>query len=338
MAQWVDYKKIKTEVRIENLLKHYDLLGGLTEKNGNLVGKCPIHKGTNPTQFHASVAKNNFNCFGDCHGGGNVIDFVAKMENVDIRKAGMLIQKWFDIEAKRPSETKEAQPMLPFTKSEAKEEGVEKNFAKLVKERKDENKPLAFKLQNLNQEHPYLTERGLETETIKFFGVGECNKGMMKERIAIPIHNISGELVAYIGRWIGGPPDKEMSKYKLPPGFLKSLEVFNLHKALDVIGEGGLILVEGLFDCMKVWQAGFKNVVALMGSSLSEAQENDIVEAVGLNGKVYLMFDEDEAGRACRSDALERLSKKVFVKTIELGKEGMQPDTLTKEEIKELLG
>ncbi|MGR3319402.1 MAG: CHC2 zinc finger domain-containing protein [Candidatus Anammoxibacter sp.] len=103
MALWVDYKKIKAEVRIEDLLKRYGLMEGLTNKGDNLVGKCPIHKGTNPTQFHASVVKNNFNCFGDCHGGGNVIDFVAKMEAVDIRKAGMLIQEWFSIEAKRPS-------------------------------------------------------------------------------------------------------------------------------------------------------------------------------------------------------------------------------------------
>jgi len=50
------------------------------------------------------------------------------------------------------------------------------------------------------------------------------------------------------------------------------------------------------------------------------------------------MFDEDEAGRACRTDVLERLSKKVFVKMVELGQEGMQPDKLSKEEIVELLG
>lgn len=339
MAKWVDYKKIKKDVCIEDVLKHYGVVDQLTRKGDNLVGKCPIHKGTNPAQFHASTVKNNFNCFGDCHGGGNVIDFVAKMENVDIRKAGMLIQDWFDIKAKRPATKKdEKQSVLAFKKSDIKEdEVVEKIPAKLAKEKKEENEPLKFTLKNLDQEHPYLKERGLEKETIKCFEIGYCTKGMMKDRIAIPIHNSKGELLAYTGRWVGDPPDEETSKYKLPAGFLKSLEVFNLHRAKDEIGEKGLIIVEGYFGCMKVWQAGFKNVVALQGSFLSEEQEELIVEAVGSHGNVFLMFDEDKAGLACRSDVLERLSKKVFVRTIELGKEGMQPDKLTEEEIWKLL-
>ena len=87
MAKWVDYKEIKSKVNIEDLLKHYSLSGGFTRKGDNLVGCCPIHKGTNPTQFHASIVKNNFNCFGDCHGGGNVIDFVAKMERCRHQKS-----------------------------------------------------------------------------------------------------------------------------------------------------------------------------------------------------------------------------------------------------------
>lgn len=337
MAKWVDYKEIKAKLSIEDLLKHYGLVDQLTRKGDNLVGKCPIHKGSNPTQFHVSIAKNNFNCFGDCHGGGNVIDFVAKMENVDIRKAGMLIQDWFDIKAKRPSKKKDDKPSVLATKESGKGD-LDGKEAKLTKEKKEENKPLEFTLKNLDQEHPYLAERGLEKETIEFFGVGYCNKGIMKDRIAIPIHNSSGELVAYIGRLAGDPPDEETPKYKLPAGFLKSLEVFNLHTVKEGARKGSLILVEGLFDCMKVWQAGYKNVVSLIGSSLSEEQEKLIVEAIEKNGKVFLMFDEDEAGWACRTDVLERLSKKVFIKTVELGEEGLQPDKLPEEEIKKLLG
>jgi DNA primase len=337
MAKWVDYKQIKEMVSIEDLLKHYGLLDQLKRKGENLVGNCPIHKGTNPTQFHASIIKNNFNCFGDCHGGGNVIDFVAKMEKVDLRKAGMWIQDWFDIKAKRPSTKKDEKSSVSVSKERAGGEPAEIK-PELIKEKKEENKPLEFTLKNLDQEHPYLKERGLEKETVEFFGVGYCNKGIMKERVAIPIHNSSGELVAYTGRWAANPTDKETPKYKLPAGFLKSLEVFNLHMAKYEAGKQGLILVEGLFDCMKVWQAGFRNVVALIGSSLSEEQEKLIVDAVGLQGKVFLMFDEDEAGWGCRTDVLERLSKRVYVKTVELGEEGLQPDKLSKEEIIKLLG
>jgi DNA primase len=55
---------------------------------------------------------------------------------------------------------------------------------------------------------------------------------------------------------------------------------------------------------MHLWQAGVHNVVALMGSSLSPEQEALIVEAVGPQGRVALLFDEDEAGWKCREDAL----------------------------------
>ena len=68
------------------------------------------------------------------------------------------------------------------------------------------NKPLQFRLDKLQREHPYLTqERGLTLETIVDFGIGYCAKGMMAERIAIPIHNPEGQVVAYAGRFVGEP-------------------------------------------------------------------------------------------------------------------------------------
>jgi DNA primase len=158
----------------------------------------------------------------------------------------------------------------------------------------------------------------------------------MAGRIAIPIHNEQGELVAYAGRWPGDPPDGE-GKYKLPAGFHKSLVIYNLHRAKDHAKDRGLIVVEGFFDCMRLHQVGISNVVALMGSALSEAQEVLIVEAVGPAGKVALMFDEDEAGWKGREDALSRLSSRVHVKVIGLGEEGRQPDSLSKEDVTRMM-
>ena len=78
--------------------------------------------------------------------------------------------------------------------------------------------------------------------------------------------------------------------------------------------------------------------MALMGTSMSDEQERLIVEAVGQNGKMALMFDSDEAGRSGSQDALTRLVSQVYVKLIKLDEEGLQPDTLSKEKIKTLLG
>jgi len=96
-------------------------------------------------------------------------------------------------------------------------------------------------------------------------------------------------------------------------------------------------LVEDFFDVFNLWQAGCKNVVALMGSSISDEQERLIVEAVSEKGKIALMFDSSEAGEKVSKEVLERLIDKVYLKIIRL-KIGLEPDSLSKEKINNLLG
>ncbi len=368
---WVEFKEIKQKVKFAEILEHYGLLDQLKRKGDELIGTCPIHKGSNATQFHVSLSKNNYNCFGDCHGGGNILDFVAGMEEVDIRQAALKIRDWFLGEPEEMEQgTEEVKGYPQLTKEQLAEhqlakdqlakielanerggdvvrEDIELANEELAKEKEEdrgeettavvmENPPLKFSLKKLDPDHSYLSERGLKESTISTFGLGYCQKGMMAGRIAIPIHNDDGELVAYAGRWPSQPPEGE-AKYKLPPGFHKSLVVYNLDKAKRLALGYGLILVEGFFDCMRVYQAGSHNVAALMGSSMSQEQERLIVEAVGIGGKVSLMFDEDEAGWACRDEVRERLSSEVYVRAIRLGGEGLQPDGLDEERIGELL-
>ena len=101
------------------------------------------------------------------------------------------------------------------------------------------NAPLTFVLK-VDPDHPYLRERGLADETVAHFGLGYAPRGLMKGRIAIPIHNEKGELIAYAGRWPGDPPEGE-PKYKLPPGFKKHLVLYNLHRAIPESPEGKLL-------------------------------------------------------------------------------------------------
>ena len=111
------------------------------------------------------------------------------------------------------------------------------------------------------------------------------------------------------------------------------LELFNLHRALK--SEGTMVIVtEGFFDVMKIHQAGFPHVVGLMGASLSEVQEQLLVQHFN---SVVLMCDEDEAGWKVREEAAQRLLFQVFVKGVVLGEKGMQPDMLSEEKIQQLL-
>lgn len=320
--RWVSFEQLKAVVSIRDILDHYGLTGGLKQKGNELVGLCPFHKETKGS-FRANLSKNAFHCFG-CKAKGNVLDFVALKEGVDIREAALMIQDWFGIEPQMPSKGPVKAP-----------EGAKVHKEVPEAEQEVVNIPLTFTLRTLDPEHEYLKERGLKSETIDYFGLGFCSRGLMKNRVVVPVHNEMGELVAYAGRWPGDPPDDE-DKYKLPPGFYKTLVVFNLHRAKEMAKERGLILVEGFFDCFKVWQAGFENVVALMGSSMSEEQEKLILDAVGSKGKVILLFDGDKAGRECTEDVFCRLRKRCKVRAVRI-EDGKQPEDLTKQELEKII-
>ncbi len=323
---------------MEQVLDHYDLMDKFKRGTDSLNGPCPIHKGSNPTQFRVSISKNIWNCFSECKHGGNVLDFIAEMEKSSIHAAALKAIEWFNLNTEEMSAGEE--------KEEANNSTALKPAAKpatrtVTTPPPDDgraqapNAPLKFRLDKLEREHPYLTqERGLTLETIIDFGVGYCSKGMMAERIAIPIHNAKGEVVAYAGRFPGEPPDENTPKYKLPPGFRKSQELFNLDRASKE--PGPLVIVEGFFDAMKLHQHGCRKVVALMGSSLSLAQEELIRRHTDSQSQVIVMLDENDAGRAGREDLACRLSKFCFVRVHEFTQPDMEPEDLTAEEVTQL--
>jgi DNA primase len=168
------------------------------------------------------------------------------------------------------------------------------------------------------------------------FGAGFCAKGTMADRIAIPVHNAQGEVVAYAGRF-PGEPDEDVPKYKLPQGFRKSLELFNIDRAIKEPAGKPLVIVEGFFGCMRLHQNGCRKVVALMGSTMSAVQEQLIREHTEVNSRVIVMLDEDEAGRAGRDDIACRLSKFCFVRVHEFEEPNSQPEQLSAEELQGIL-
>jgi DNA primase len=196
-------------------------------------------------------------------------------------------------------------------------------------------------LDKLQRDHPYLTnERGLTLETIIDFGLGYFtgDKGLMVGRVVIPIHNAKGELVAYAGRWPGKPPNEETGKYRLPPNFKKMQELFNIDRAIKESPDKLLVIVEGFFDVIKLHQNGWRKAVAIMGSTMSEAQEELLRQHTTSESRVVVMLDEDDAGQAGRESIAVRLSKFCFVKVHEFEKLGMQPEHLSAEELQQILG
>ncbi len=340
---WVDYKEIKAKVTMEMVLGHYGLLADLKESGQNLVGCCPIHKGSNPRQFSVNIERNIFNCFGNCKSGGNVLDFVSKMENVSIREAGLLIQQWclsdqpIAEEKKEPPKEKRVRKKKeknPKKKEEAPEPTTDPNSEK--QEEEPINPPLTFQLKSLEPEHPFFEERGIVPATVQHFGLGFCSKGIMKGRIAIPIHNEQNQLVAYCGRAVTQEQIEEEGKYKQPPNFVKLAVAYNLNRQEK--GLRALILVESFLSVFNLYQSGFPNTVALMGSVLGERQEELITQFLGPGGQAILLFDADEDGQICAEDCLGRLGRKIFVKVLDVGTYAKKPHQLAAEQAKDLLG
>src|ERR1035437_339038 len=318
MGTWVDFQAIKQAVTIEQVLGRYGIKLKRTGKE--LHGRCPIHQGKGDDSFRANTEKNAFQCF-SCQAKGNVLDFVAAMEKCSVRDAGLKLQDWFGLAAGNGAQA--AAPKPAATGSQLARE-------KRAGESRETNKPLMFQLRGIDHVHEYLASRGIGKETAEHFGVGFfAGKGSMSGRCVLPIHNERGELLAYAGRSI----DNTEPRYKLPAGFHKSLELYNQHRAIAT-GQRGLIVVEGVFDCMNIYQAGYPFVVALMGCSMSEEQERLLVAQADM---VLLMLDGDEAGRHGTDEMLLRLGRKVWVKDVR-SPDGTQPDQMSTEELQALLG
>ena len=306
-GRWADFSAVKRTVSLEAVLRHYQI-PDLHHRRDPLQGRCPIHHGRRDDSFRAHLSKNVFQCFA-CQARGNVLDFVAAMEQCSIREAALRLQQWFGVSV---------YPAMP-----------DKQKGELVRKEEASNLPLRFALTAVEMNHPYLAQRGIDPPTAAEFGVGFYpGPGLMSGRIVIPICNLHGQLVAYAGRALDDRPPK----YKLPVGFRKALELFNLPRAAAAGGKT-VIVVEGYFDCMRVHQAGFPRVVALMGSSLSAAQESSLLRHFE---HIVLMLDGDAAGRAASEVIATRLSGRHSVQVVRVP-DGRQPDQLSSSTIRQSL-
>jgi DNA primase len=314
MRGWVDFGAVKQAVSLEAVLRHYQV-PGLRKRGHQLVGRCPIHRGQRDDSFRASLSKNAFHCFA-CQAGGNVLNFVAAMEKCSIRQAALRLQRWFSVGA--PGE---GRPLGSSRRSVPNGE--------LVRKKEGRNPPLPFVLTGVDHAHPYLVERGVDPATAVEFGVGfYAGSGLSSGRVVIPIANARGQTVAYAGRAL----DDSLPKYKLPAGFRKAWELFNLHRAAAT-GSKTVIVVEGYFDCLRVHRAGLPWAVGLMGSSLSAEQEHALLETFD---RVVLLLDGDAAGRAASRAIAARLSRRCWVAEVPLP-DGAQPDQLSLVAIQKLL-
>ena len=337
MGQYIDFRFVKANASFEALLQRYRIeTRGTGDERSAL---CPFHEESKPS-FKVNLAKGGFHCFG-CGAKGNLLDFVAKLEGCDLREAAVIVAEASGIglsertegadmgrsERKGAKGRKRAEitHTAPQAATGARKEAApaKQTAEEPPQARPERNPPLSFKL-NLDAEHPYLRGR-LSDSLIQHFELGYCDRGLMKGRIAIPIHDDDGELVAYAGRWADADVPEDVEKYQLPPKFRKSLILFNLSRLVRPVEH--VVVVEGFFGffgAMRLHGLGVP-VVALMGSSIS-VEHASLLRDAGVV-RVSLMLDGDAPGRAAALAVLPVLARSFFVRNCELPK-GEHPDTV----------
>ena len=263
---FVDFKIVKEKVPITEILRHYNLLDGMRPKSYQLIGRCPLKEGSSES-FTVNREKNIWFCF-SCKRGGDILDFVAAKEHVPLQQAGELVAKWFGITGN--ADVRAAEPTV-----------IQKN------------EPLGFELKSLNAKRPELDVLGVRTETLERFGAGYASTGLLKGRLAIPIHNVDGVLVAYAGLAL------DTGEYLYPKAFRPELEVFMLH-TFNRLNAGQkeiteVFLTTDPFEVLRLADSG-NTALALMSRKLSDPQEGLLKTYVPVGTRLRLLkFLNDRA-------------------------------------------
>ncbi len=285
----------------------------LKQKGNTYVGLCPFHNEKTPS-FSVSADKQMFYCFG-CGAGGNVFGFLMKMENIDFKEALSQL-------ASRIHYT------LPEYSAESKERAVKR--AKLFEINKAAARYFyeCLKGDEGEKARKYLDERRVLGQTVVKFGLGYApnsrdglfshllGKGFDIEsvvalnlameaksgngyldrffgRLMFPIFDVSGNVTGFGGRIIAEGEPKYLNSRETPV-FDKSKNLYGINFAKRLgQGERALILVEGYMDVVMMFQAGFQNAVAALGTAFNVSHTWLLKKYCDT---VVIAFDGDTAG------------------------------------------
>lgn len=341
MEKWIDFKQLRAKLNFAEVLAHYRTTVKI--KGDQAQGFCslPTHVGIrNSPSFSVNLKRGIWQCFG-CGAKGNLLDFAIRMENLspdstaDVRTVALKLQGIFKIEN-------------TVVKPKAQAQQTEPLFAPVAAPPPPPvkiNEPLDFELKGLQLDHPYLTSRGFSTETIRYFGLGYCARGLMAGRVVIPLHDTHSRLVGYAGRLVDDSAiGEDTPKYRFPSQrernkvvyeFRKSHILYNAHRIKGTVDR--LIVVEGFPSVWWLHQAGFQNSVALMGWSCSEEQAAIIRAVTSVTAHISLLTDGDEAGDRCAQCAFAALGQHRWVRWIRLA-DSRQPTDCRRDELEQHFG
>ena len=322
-----------------------DVIGGyipLKHIGSNHRGLCPFHKDSNPS-FYVSQPKQIYKCFA-CGKAGNVFGFVQDFEHLSFMEAVKKLAARAGISLPERDQTKtvstKREQLLSVYKSARGfySESLFKYGTSVLNylEARKFSQELARTLElgyALNSEKGllnFLMKEGYGVSLLKdsgLFGNYQGNlQDLFRERLIFPINNSQGEVVAFGGRVLDAKAPG--GKYINSPGtelYTKGNELYGLFKTKYEISKAKSILIsEGYFDFLRLYESGFTNSVASLGTALTEDQ---IHLAARFTKNIYMLYDGDSSGiKAAVRGGLLCLSRGLEVFIVCLP-DGEDPDT-----------
>ena len=307
------------------------------KKSGkNYKALCPFHAEKTPS-FFVSPQRGIYHCFG-CGKTGNVITFLIEYKGMTFPEAVRFLAERAGIEIKGEEEKNvDILMVLEYACQLYHDTLLKKPQGKpglaYFERRGIKNETIiAFKLGYVPTSQRYILEiaqkKGIKKELLEKAGLVVEGRDKFIKRIMFPVFNTAGKVVGFGSRVI----DERQPKYMNSPDtdvYKKSNTLYGLHQTKgDIRKEKLAILVEGNLDLLSLWQAGVKNVVASLGTSLTDGQAS-LLSRYAKN--VVVFYDSDDAGLKATRRAIDILLKNSLGVRVALSPAGYDPDSLVRE-------
>ncbi|WP_405728230.1 DNA primase [Anaerotignum sp.] len=341
-------REVIDEVRLQNdIVEVISQYVPLKQKGNSYFGLCPFHN-EKTASFSVNSEKQFYYCFG-CGAAGNVFSFLMEMENMDFPEAMKKLAERAHITLPEPEKSAQViaaeqtkQRLFDIHTAAGRffydclqEKQGEQARAYLTKRQMDPRMARKFGIgyspDSYDALFKHLKEKGFPLSDILKSGLVLENKDgkgyhdRFRGRLMFPIFDVQGRVVGFGGRILA----KGEPKYLNSPEtilFSKSRNLYGLNFA-KAAKKRELILVEGYMDMLSIYQAGFRNVVASLGTAFNNDHARTLKRFAD---DVILLYDSDEAGTNAALRAIPVLVKNGFRVKVTQVPDGKDPDEFIK--------
>ncbi|RMG81979.1 MAG: DNA primase, partial [Chloroflexi bacterium] len=316
-------QEIKARLDIVEYIQQYVPL----KKSGrHYKACCPFHSEKTPS-FIVNTETQSWRCFGACSEGGDIFNFAMKLHSWDFRQALEELGRLAGVEVRKQTPQQREEIQYEERLRDILRTAAEAFHSALLQDAPDSQAALqyaverrGFSLETIEKYQIgfavdswdnlliHLREIGYKDDDIIDAGLAIRNdKGRIydrfRNRLIIPIRDERGRVVGFGARALGDEHPKYLNSPQTPV-FDKSRLLFGLDMARESIRQSGIaIIVEGYMDVIQAHQAGYMNVVAQMGTALTEPQLKLIAPRHAQ--RIILALDADEAGQNAMRRSLE---------------------------------